>query len=94
MLLSKFKISGHSMSPTYVENDNVIVSSLPLLFMKPKIGDVVVFEKYNRIYIKRVGEIKEGKYFLVGDNKSDSFDSRRFGSVSFSQIRGKVLFKI
>lgn len=94
MILSRFKISGHSMSPTFSEGDNLIASSIPFLFVKPKKGDVVVFEKFNKIYLKRVKKIKDGKYFLVGDNKKDSQDSRRFGSVSFGQIRGKVIFKI
>ena len=94
LLLSRFKISGHSMSPTFSEGDNVLASSLPLLFLKPKNGDVVVFKKYNRLYIKRIGEVKNNKYFLVGDNKKDSQDSRRFGLVLRNQIKGKVLFKI
>jgi len=94
LLLSRFKIAGHSMSPTFSEDDSVLVSSLPLLFFKPKIGDVVVFEKYNRFYIKRIDKIENEKYFLVGDNKNDSFDSRRFGSVKRSQIKGKVILKI
>lgn len=94
LLLSRFKISGHSMSPTFSEGENVLVSSLPLLFAKPRKGDVVVFEKYNRFYIKRIGKIKEEKYFLVGDNKKDSEDSRRFGSVAREQIKGKIIYKI
>ncbi len=94
MLLSRFKIVGHSMSPKFRENDNVLVSSLPFLFSSPKKGDVVVFEKFNRLYIKRIKKLKEEMYFLVGDNKKDSQDSRRFGSVSRQQIRGKVIIKI
>ena len=82
------------MTPTFSEEDSVLVSSFPFLFIKPKKGDVVVFEKYNRLYIKRIGKIKEEKYFLVGDNKKDSEDSRRFGSVMRSQIKGKVIRKI
>lgn len=82
------------MQPKYQEDDSVIVSSLPFLFGNPKKGDVIVFEKFNKIYLKRVKKIKDGKYFLVGDNKKDSQDSRRFGSVSFNQIKGKVIFKI
>ncbi len=94
MLLSRFKISGHSMAPTYSEGDNVLVSSLPLIFARPKKRDVVVFEKFNRFYIKRIAKIEKGKYFLVGDNKKDSFDSRRFGSVKRNQIKAKVILKI
>lgn len=82
------------MKPTFSEDDSVLVSSIPLLFVNPKKGDVVVFEKYNRFYIKRIGKINDGKYFLVGDNKKDSEDSRRFGSVKRSQIKGKVILKI
>ena len=81
------------MTPTFSEEDSVLVSSFPFLFIKPKKGDVVVFEKYNRLYIKRIGKIKEEKYFLVGDNKKDSEDSRRFGSVSREQIKGKIIYK-
>ena len=94
MLLSRFKIMGHSMSPTLSEEDSVLVSSIPFLFAKPKIGDVVVFEKYNRMYVKRIDKIEKDKYFLAGDNKKDSFDSRRFGSVLRNQIKGKVLFRV
>jgi signal peptidase I len=94
MLLSRFIISGHSMQPTYREKDEVLVSSIPLIFSPPKVGDVVVFEKSNRFYIKRVKSVKGKKYFLIGDNKSDSKDSRRFGSIDVSKIKGKVIARI
>lgn len=94
LLLSRFKIKGHSMQPKFSDNDSVLVSFLPFMFGKPRKGDVVVFEKFNRIYLKRIGKIKDNKYFLVGDNKKDSQDSRRFGSVSREQIKGKVIMKI
>lgn len=81
------------MSPKFSEGDNVLVSSIPFMFGKPGKGDVVIFEKYNRIYLKRIGKIKDGKYFLAGDNKKDSQDSRRFGSVKREQIKGKVIMK-
>lgn len=82
------------MAPKFSDNDSVLVSSIPFMFGKPKKGDVVVFEKYHRMYVKRIDKIENKKYFLVGDNKKDSFDSRRFGSVSRKQIKGKVIFKI
>lgn len=82
------------MSPTFSQEDSVLVSSIPFLFGKPKIGDIVVFEKYNRLYVKRIQTIDNEKYFLVGDNKNDSQDSRRFGSVEQKQIRGKVIKKL
>lgn len=36
--------------------------------------------------------VPEGKYFLVGDNREVSIDSRTFGPVSQSQTRGKIFY--
>lgn len=94
MLLSRFKIFGHSMRPTYDEGDNVLVSSIPFFFSKPKKNDVVVFEMNRKIYIKRIGEISDKKYFMLGDNQRDSDDSRNFGLVYRQQIKGKVISKL
>jgi signal peptidase I len=35
--------------------------------------------------------IPEGMYFVAGDNRGNSLDSRIFGPVSKSQIHAKVL---
>ena len=36
--------------------------------------------------------IPAGKYFMMGDNRDNSQDSRYWGLVDFNQIRGKALF--
>lgn len=82
------------MSPTFQENDHVLVSNLPLVWSAPKVGDIVVFEKEDKMYVKRIGEIKSKKFFLVGDNPVDSLDSRKFGLINSSKIKGKVIAKI
>lgn len=38
--------------------------------------------------------IPEGEYLVLGDNRSDSLDSRDYGFISKKQIIGKVWFKI
>lgn len=38
--------------------------------------------------------VPEGKYFVVGDNRPGSIDSRTFGAIAASQTRGKILFHI
>lgn len=41
----------------------------------------------------RTWQLKEGEYFLAGDNRNHSRDSRAFGAVPRDQIVGKALFR-
>lgn len=36
-------------------------------------------------------ELGEGEYFVIGDNREESVDSRSFGPVTKAQIKGKIL---
>lgn len=36
--------------------------------------------------------LSDGQYFVMGDNRTVSVDSRNFGPVVISQTRGKILF--
>ena len=36
--------------------------------------------------------VPEGSFFLVGDNREGSVDSRSFGALPASSIRGKLIF--
>lgn len=94
LLLSRFKISGHSMEPTLKNNAIVLASSIPHFFSKPLVGDIVVFKDHEKIFIKRIVQRKGNQYFLAGDNKHDSFDSRRIGWISRKNIVGKVIYKL
>ncbi len=38
--------------------------------------------------------VPENSYFLLGDNRNNSIDSRIYGSVNKKQIIGKVVYKI
>lgn len=93
ILLSFFKISGHSMEPTIRNGRTVLASNLPYFFRKPKIRDIVAIrqKKSGKILIKRIVEANKGKYILRGDNRNDSFDSKRFGEIGRGDILGKVL---
>ncbi len=44
---------------------------------------------FNQNYAKIV--IPEGKYFVMGDNRDFSYDSRSWGLVDFKQIKGKAI---
>ena len=85
------EVIGFSMEPTYHNRDW-------LLFIKPWIttispGDVVVVvDPEGDLVIKRIRYIKDGEAFLVGDNLNYSDDSREYGTISVSNIQGKILF--
>lgn len=94
LLFSLFKIQGHSMEPTIKNGQTVLASSLPYLFSKPRIGDIVAFVKEEKMFIKRIVKIDREKYFVKGDNEKDSLDSRRLGWIERREIVGKVVYKI
>ena len=37
--------------------------------------------------------LEEGRYFVIGDNRAHSTDSREFGPVGLEEIVGRVLFR-
>ncbi len=82
------------MEPEIKYGDNVLVSNILYLFKNPTIGDIVAFSQKDRVFIKRITGIDEKKYFLEGDNKNDSLDSKNFGYIPKQQILGKVIIKI
>lgn len=95
LLISKFKISGHSMEPKLKNGSIVLVSSIFYLLRKPKVNDVIAFKNFDgKILIKRIKNIEKGNFFMEGDNKKDSLDSKSFGAISKDMILGKVFYKL
>lgn len=90
--LVKYRISGNSMSPTLRAGTNVLVYKY--FFTKPKIRDIIsARDPYDRkILIKRIVKIENNRYFVQGDNRAESTDSRDFGSLDKNNIIGKVIF--
>ena len=54
----------------------------------PRVGDIVIAHHEDREIIKRCTAIKDGEYYLEGDNRRASTDSRVFGFVNQSAILG------
>ncbi len=82
------------MYPTLKQGDTVLVNRLSYIFQNPSIGDIALVQKQKelRVILKRVTEIKNDLYFLSGDNKRESTDSRAFGFVSKKEILGKMFY--
>ena len=96
MVFIKFlKVEGDSMYPTIAEGSVVFISFIKYLFLSPKVGDIVVVktdEFHDIPILKRISDIKDDEYYVLGDNLNDSFDSRKFGYIKKRHIIGKVLF--
>lgn len=93
-VLSRFLIVGASMDPTFPHGTYVLASSLPYLFTTPKVHEVVVIRgpRDKKYLVKRIAQIKKGSYFVIGDNKKESTDSRHFGLLKRHAIIGKVVY--
>ena len=61
-----------------------------------KVDESFTDEKTEDFSLKQLGydKIPEGYYFIVGDNRDDSLDSRCLGLFKKDNIEGKVIFRI
>lgn len=87
--IQRFTVFGDSMLPTLKPGQDVLVWCW---FVKPKAGDIVAIKVNDKEMIKRLQTIRDREYFVMGDNKKKSTDSRKFGSIKKEQIIGKVIW--
>lgn len=94
-----YHIPSASMQPTLKTGDIIIVDTWAYRSANAKQDEVILFKKSiqnKRIYVKRIEKTKfnstsnQTSYFVVGDNKKRSSDSRHFGWVAHSNVIGKV----
>lgn len=80
------------MLPTLKPGDMVLVNRMSYLFLSPKINDIVAVKdpREGKVLIKRIMKIEGKSYFVQGDNKNASTDSRVFGMIGRINIIGKV----
>jgi signal peptidase I len=92
------------MAPGLLSAERVLFDRLAYVRDKPRRGDIVLIEEPGgqgfRI-VKRItavpGDIsgddlvlRPGEYWVEGDNKAESTDSRRFGPVQRRQLLGRA----
>ena len=93
-------LTGPSMQPTYSNcGDIVLVDKLFWKMSGLKVGDIVIATPSpNKQVCKRVSKppepLPKGSLWLLGDNLSQSRDSRDYGTVDESKIVGRVVAKL
>lgn len=62
--------------------------------VEPRVGAVVIARHAEREIIKRVKQADDKGYYLVGDNRQESTDSRHYGKMKRSAILGTIMITV
>jgi len=96
-LRQRFCVTGFSMFPVLKPGEEILVDTRAYRHFLPEIGDLVMAKHPYRQDLKIIKWVafvgEKGNYFLLGENKEESSDSRSFGCVSLQQIIGRVTSK-
>lgn len=82
------------MLPLLQPGDEILINPFAYQKSSPQVNDIIVTRhplQHNLPIVKRINAIKDGdRYFVTGDNREASTDSRHWGSIKSSDIMGKV----
>jgi nickel-type superoxide dismutase maturation protease len=93
----RVEVSGLSMAPELQPGDRLVIWK-PVIWRSKAVrtGDVVAApdpRDPERMVLKRAGAVGRGGVLLLGDNPSQSTDSRHFGRVPLASVRGKAIYR-
>ena len=80
-----------------VPGDTVLAESNGCVTVNDEVlvEDYTYFDKNRQPYeLTRQITLKEDEYYVMGDNRNWSIDSRHYGAVTSDEIFGKVIFKL
>ncbi len=83
------KVEGNSMEPVIQNGNKVIFYRLDRSYGE---GDVVIADTPAGEVVKRIKRTENGEIYLMGDNLSQSIDSRQFGTIDEDDVIGKVIY--
>ena len=90
--LHRLEVTGQSMRPTLEPGDRLLL----LRTQRVRAGDLVVVpdpREPTRMVVKRVVVASTGGLTVRGDNAAASTDSRQFGVVPRTSVRGRVVYR-
>lgn len=85
------RVVGISMLPT-LEEGQLIVALKPLRGVG--LHDIVIINHDGREKIKRVTDVSVDRLYVRGDNPRHSTDSRHFGWIHKSNVKGRVVWPL
>ena len=93
-MLRLLKVRGESLHPEYRDGDYVLTAGVPFPSGKIKSGNVIIFHQpVHGLLIKRVQKVlADGQAFVVRGTQIDSTDSRNFGPIPLTSVKGKVIW--
>jgi len=81
------------MEPALRAGDWIVVSGLG---RPPRVGEIVLVRdprEPERLMLKRVAAVADGRCTVLGDRPEESTDSRTFGPVGLADVLGRAVFR-
>lgn len=73
-----------------VPGDSISISNMAVYVNEKKLDEPYITENPN-YEVKKI-KLQPGQYFVLGDNRNNSFDSSYYGPIKRNDINGVVLF--
>lgn len=86
-------VHGHSMAPTLAPGDRLLVRRWPTRLATGTLVVVADPRPPGRLVVKRVATVHGDAVTVLGDNPAASTDSRAYGALPRSAVRGRVVYR-